>query len=253
MLKPHLQKMWCIPPNANAEFVWRMEDVLAVYKLPYDPDYPQVCLDEGSKQLIAEVRPPQEVKPGRVRRMDYEYERKGVCNLFMMLQPLRGWRHVKVTQQRTRLDYAECLQELVDVWYPDAKKIRLVQDNLNTHDGASLYEAFPPVEARRILDKIEWHYTPKHGSWLNMAETELSVVVGQCLGRRMDSAGLVTTEVAAWEEERNRLEAKVRWQFTVEDARVKLEKLYPQIEWLGEKPSYERGPAESNNKPLGSK
>lgn len=246
MLKPHLQKMWCIPPNANAEFVWRMEDVLAVYKLPYDPDHPQICLDESSKQLIAEVRPPKEVKPGCVRRMDCEYERKGVCNLFMFLQPLRGWRHVKVTQQRTRLDYATCVRELVDVWFPDAKRIRLVQDNLNTHDGASLYEAYPPVEARRILDKIEWHYTPKHGSWLNMAETELSVLAGQCLDRRMDSDVFVTTEVAAWEEERNRLEAKVRWQFTVEDARVKLEKLYPQIEWLDEKPSYERGPEKRN-------
>jgi len=245
--------MWCIPPNANAEFVWRMEDVLAVYKLPYDADYPQVCLDESSKQLIAEVRPAQEVKPGRVRRLDYEYERKGVCNLFMLFQPLRGWRHVKVTQQRTRLDYAKCLRELVDVWYPQAKKIRLVQDNLNTHDGASLYEAFPPREARRVLDKIEWHYTPKHGSWLNMAETELSVLVGQCLDRRMDSADFVTTEVAAWEEERNRLEAKVRWQFTVEDARVKLEKLYPQIEWLDEKPSHERDPEKRKRKPPGSK
>jgi DDE superfamily endonuclease len=239
-LKPHLVKMWCIPPDANAEFVWRMEDVLGVYKLPYDPDYPLVCMDETSKQLVAEVRPPQEVKPGQVRREDNEYERKGVCNLFMFVEPLRGWRHVWVTEQRRKVEWAGCMKQILEVYYPKAKKVRVVCDNLNTHTGGALYQAFPAAVAKGLCDRLEFHPTPKHGSWLNMAETELSVLAGQCLDRRMDSAGFVTTEVAAWEEERNRLEAKVRWQFTMEDARVKLEKLYPVIEWLGEKPSYER-------------
>ncbi len=232
--------MWCIPPDANAEFVWRMEDVLAVYKLPYDPDYPQVCMGESSKQLIAEVRPAQEVKPGRVRRQDHEYERKGVCNLFMFFEPLRGWRHVWVTEQRRKVEWACCIKEILEVHYPKAKKVRLVSDNLNTHTGGALYQAFPPAVAKRLCDRLEFHSTPKHGSWLNMAETELSVLAGQCLDRRMDSAAFVTTEVAAWEEERNHLEAKVRWQFTMEDARVQLEKLYPVIEWLNEKPTQER-------------
>jgi hypothetical protein len=232
--------MWCIPPDANAEFVWRMEDVLAVYKLPYDPDYPLVCMDESSKQLVAEVRPPQGVKPGRVRREDNEYERKGTCNLFMFFEPLRGRRHVWVTEQRRKVEWAHCVKEMLEVDYPRARKVRLVCDNLNTHTGGALYQAFPAVVAKALCDRLEFHPTPKHGSWLNMAETELSVLAGQCLDRRMDSAAFVTTEVAAWEEERNRLEAKVRWQFTMEDARVKLEKLYPVIEWLDEKPSYER-------------
>jgi hypothetical protein len=234
--------MWCIPPDANAEFVWRMEDVLAVYKLPYDPDYPQVCMDESSKQLIAEVRQPQTVKPGCVRREDNEYERKGTCNLFMFFEPLRGWRHVWVTEQRRKVEWAWCIKELLEEHYPTAKKVRLVCDNLNTHTGGALYQAFPAAVAKRLCDRLEFHPTPKHGSWLNMAETELSVLAGQCLDRRMDSAVFVTAEVASWEEERNRLEAKVRWQFTMEDARVKLEKLYPVIEWLDEKPSYETDP-----------
>jgi hypothetical protein len=245
--------MWCIPPNANAEFVWRMEDVLAVYKLPHDPDYPLVCMDESSKQLIAEVRPPQEAKPGQVRRQDHEYERKGVCNLFMFFEPLRGWRHVWVTEYRRKVEWACCMKKILEVYYPRAKKVRLVCDNLNTHTGGALYQAFPAAVAKSLCDRLEFHPTPKHGSWLNMAETELSVVAGQCLDRRMDSAEFVTTEVAAWEEERNRLEAKVRWQFTTEQARVKLEKLYPVIEWLDEKPSPEKAADEKKGKTPESK
>jgi hypothetical protein len=238
-LKPHLVKMWCIPPKANAEFVWRMEEVLSVYKLPYDPDYPQVCMDECSKQLVAEVRNPEGVKPGKVRRVDNEYERKGTCNLFMFFEPLRGWRHVWVTKQRRKVEWAHCVKDLLEVYYPKAKKVRLVCDNLNTHTGGALYQAFSPAVAKGLCERLEFHPTPKHGSWLNMAETELSVLAGQCLDRRMGSAVFVQQETGAWEAERNRKEAKVRWRFTTEDARIKLEKLYPVIEWLGTKPECE--------------
>jgi DDE superfamily endonuclease len=223
--------MWCIPPRANAEFVWRMEDVLTTYKLPYDRRFPVVCMDESSKQLVGEVREPLETRPKRVRRMDSEYERKGTCNLFLFFEPLRGWRRLWVTDQRRKVEWAHCVKELLDVHYPDAVKIRLVCDNLNTHTGGSLYEAFAPREAKRLCDRLEFHPTPKHGSWLNMAETELSVLAEQCLDRRMESKELVTEEVSAWEVERNQAEAKVRWRFTTEDARIKLEKLYPVLEW----------------------
>jgi hypothetical protein len=236
--------MWCIPPHANAEFVWRMEDVLATYKLPYDPRFPVVCMDESSKQLVGEVRQPLEAQPSRVRRMDSEYERQGTCNLFLFFEPLRGWRRVWVTDQRRRVEWAWCVKELLDGHYPDALKIRLVCDNLNTHTGGSLYEAFPPQEAKRLCDRLEFHPTPKHGSWLNIAETELSVLSGQCLNRRMDSKGWVTDEASAWEADRNRLEAKVRWRFTTEDARIKLEKLYPVLEWP-ERPQAGNGRAAS--------
>ena len=219
-----------MPPKADAEYVWRMEDVIQTYLLPYDPQWPVVCFDEACKQLFDEVRPPQPPRPGRPARMDYEYERKGVCHQLLMCEPLRGWRHVKVTERRTRRDYAGCLRDLVDVYYPRATKIRLVQDNLNTHDGASLYEAFPPAEARRILDKIEWHYTPKHGSWVNMAETEISVMNSQCLDRRLDSTILIAQEVAAWEDKRNARGTRIHWTFTLAAARQKLRKLYPSIE-----------------------
>jgi len=222
--------MWCIPPDANAEFVWRMEDVLEVYHRPYDPHRPVVCMDETSKQLIGETRRPQEARPGRERREDYEYERKGVCCQLVLCEPLRGWRHITVTSRRTRIDYAHCIRELVDRHYPRATKIRLVQDNLNTHDGASLYEAFPPEEALRILDRIEFHYTPKHGSWLNMAETEINIMNRQCLDRRLGSQGLMAEEVAAWEDKRNALKARIHWTFTLAAARRKLRKLYPSIE-----------------------
>jgi hypothetical protein len=188
-------------------------------------------MDESSKQLVDEVRPPSEAQPGQVRRVDNEYERRGTCNIFLFIEPLRGWRRVWVTDQRRKVEWAWCMKELLDVYYPDAVKVRLVCDNLNTHTGGSLYQAFPPKEAKRLCDRLEFHPTPKHGSWLNIAETELSVLAGQCLNRRMESKDFVATETSAWEAERNRLEAKVRWRFTTEDARIKLEKLYPVLEW----------------------
>jgi DDE superfamily endonuclease len=207
-----------------------MEDVIQTYMLPYDPAYPVVCFDEACKQLFGEVRPPQPPRRGAPARVDYEYERKGVCHQLLLCEPLRGWRHVRVSARRTRKDYALCVRELVDVHYPQAVRIRLVQDNLNTHDGASLYEAFPPAEARRLLDKLEFHYTPKHGSWLNMAETEISIMGSQCLDRRLESRGRMAEEVAAWESERNDREAKIHWTFTLAAARRKLRKIYPSIE-----------------------
>jgi hypothetical protein len=240
-LKPHLVKMWCIPPKADAEFAWRMEDVLSVYKRPYDPEHPVVCMDESSKQLIAEVRPPEGVAPGKVRRQDYEYERKGTCNLFMFCEPLRGWRRVWVTQQRCKVDWASCVKSLLDEDYPKAKKVVLVSDNLNTHTGGALYQAYPAKEAKRLCDRLEFHHTPKHGSWLNMAETELGVLAGDCLDRRMDCAEFVKTEVAAWEADRNHREVMVRWRFTTEEARVKLEEVYPVIEWLAEESRHGKG------------
>jgi DDE superfamily endonuclease len=223
-------KTWCLPPEADADFVWHMEDVLQVYQLPYDPAYPVVCLDEASKQLIGEVAEPVPAAPGRPARIDYEYERKGTCNLFLMCEPLRGWRHVRVTGRRTRLDFAECIKELVDVHYPGATKIRLVMDNLNTHSGASLYEAFPPAEARRLLDRLEIHHTPKHGSWLDMAETEISILNRQCLDRRIADAAEIRDEVAAWEADRNAKGCRIHWTFTLAAARRKLKRIYPSIE-----------------------
>jgi len=223
-------KTWCVPPKASAEYVWHMEDVIQTYLLPYDPLVPVVCFDEACKQLFGEVKPVQAARPGRRARVDYEYARQGVSHQLMVCEPLRGWRHVRVTERRTRKDYALCVRELVDVHYPRAKKIRMVQDNLNTHDGASLYEAFPPQEARRLLDKIEFHYTPKHGSWLNMAETEINVMNGQCLDRRLESQPLVAEEVAAWEKKRNAAKARIHWTFNLAAARRKLRKVYPSIE-----------------------
>jgi hypothetical protein len=207
-----------------------MEDVIQTYMLAYDPRHPVVCFDEACKQLFGEVRPPQPPRRGAAARVDYEYERKGVCQQLLMCEPLRGWRHVRVSARRTRKDYALCVRELVDVHYPQAVQIRLVQDNRNTHDGASLYEAFPPAEARRLLDKLEFHDTPKHGSWLNMAETEIGILNGQCLDRRMDSQEEIATEVAAWEDKRNVPEARIHWTFTLAVARQKLRKLYPSNE-----------------------
>lgn len=207
-----------------------MEDVIQTYMLPYNAKRPVVCLDEASKQLFGEVREPQPPRVGKHAKTDYEYERKGVSNQFMMCEPLRGWRHVKVTDRRTRRDYAECIKELVDVWYAKADKILLVQDNLNTHSGGSLYERFPPGEARRILDKIEFHYTPKHGSWLNMAETEIGIMNRQCLSRRLDCQSKLAGEVSAWEQKRNAKKCRIHWTFTLAVARQKLRKLYPSIE-----------------------
>jgi len=223
--------MWCIPPDANPEFVWKMEDVLEVYRRPYDQLRPVVCMDETSKQLIAEARCPQEAEPGRQRRVDYEYERKGVADLFLFFEPLRGGRRVWITPQRRKVEWAWCLKELLDEDYPEAERLVLVCDNLNTHTGGALYEAFPAAAARRLRERLEIHYAPKHGSWLNMAETELSVLSGQCLDRRIDEVAVLRDEVGAWEGFRNRTEAKVRWRFTTEDARIKLEKLYPVFEY----------------------
>jgi hypothetical protein len=207
-----------------------MEDVLDVYKRPYDPRRPNVCLDETSKQLIGETRIPVPACPGQPARYDYEYKRNGVANLFMMFEPLIGKRHVKVTRRRTKIDWAYCVREMVDQIYPDAEQIVLVMDNLNTHNKSSLYEAFEPAEAKRIADKLEIHYTPKHGSWLDMAEIELGILARQCLSRRIDNMEQLKDEVAAWQVIRNTAEAKVNWRFTTKDARIKLKRLYPSIE-----------------------
>ena len=204
-----------------------MEDVLEVYHRPHDPDRPVVCLDEASKQLIIETRAPIPAKPGQPARYDYEYQRNGTANLFMMFAPLEGWRHVEVTDRHTAVDYAQILKDLSDKHFADATKIVLVQDNLNTHRPASLYEAFPAEEARRLVERFEWHYTPKHGSWLDMAESELSVVSSQCLDRRIPDKQTLIKEVAAWEAARNKNHAKADWQFTTADARIKLKRLYP--------------------------
>ncbi len=207
-----------------------MEDVLDVYKRPYDRDYPTVCFDESNKQLVSEKIKPIPATPGNPERYDYEYEREGVSNLFMFFEPLDSWRHVEVTDKRTALDYAHQMKYLVDERYPEALKITVIQDNLNTHKPASLYKAFPPAEAKRILDKLEFHYTPKHGSWLNMAEIELSVLTSQCLARRIPSKEILTKEVAAWSKRRNSQQKTVDWRFTSADARIKLKRLYPSVE-----------------------
>lgn len=207
-----------------------MEDILEVYMRPYDPLRPVVCLDETSKQLVSEKAIPRPLAPGETVRYDYEYVREGVVNLFMLFEPLAGQREVKITKQRTRKEYAECLRLLSDQAYPEAERIVLVQDNLNTHSPGSLYEAFPPAEAKRLAERFEFHYTPKHGSWLNMAEIEFSILGRQCLDRRIASAEELRQEIAAWESVRDHATAKVDWQFKTEDARIKLRKLYPSIE-----------------------
>jgi hypothetical protein len=207
-----------------------MEDVLEVYHRPYDPKKPVVNFDEGSKQQTKETRCPLPAQPGSLAKYDYEYERNGTSNMFIFFAPLEAWRHIKVTDQRTMIDFAHCMRDLVDVHFPEAEKIVLVMDNLNTHKFASLYEAFPPEEARRIIEKLEIHYTPKHGSWLNMAEIELSVLHRQCLKGRIPDRATLIEKVTAWENRRNGLGASVRWQFTAEDARIKLHRLYPTID-----------------------
>ena len=220
---------WCIAPHANAAFVCAMEDVLSVYKQPYDPDHPLICMDETSKQLTLETRRPIAARSGHPERYDYEYRRNGVCNLFMFSEPLVGRRHVSVTERRTKLDWAAQIKDLLDVHYPEAKKITLVMDNLNTHTGASLYQAFKPQQARRLLERLDIHYTPKHGSWLNMAEIELGIISRQCLNRRIGDRETLSMEVAAWQKRRNAAYAKIDWRFTTEDARIKLKRLYPTI------------------------
>jgi len=206
-----------------------MEDVLEVYHRPYDPKRPLVALDEASKQLVGEVVQPLPPEPGQPERFDYEYVRNGTANLFMVSEPLSGWRTVQVTERRTAKDYAEVLRWLAEDVHPDAEVIVLVQDNLNTHTLASLYEAFPPEQARRLAERFEVHYTPKHGSWLNVAEIELSVLARQCLDRRIASAEELRREVAAWEAERNERAVQVRWRFTTAEARIKLHRLYPSL------------------------
>ena len=219
-----------IPPGQSGAFVAAMEDVIEVYHRPHDPECPTVCVDESGKQLIGEVRPPLPVRVGSPAKEDYEYQRNGVANLFMAFEPLAGRRVVEVTERRTAKDFAKFLKRLLDEVYPDATRVVLVTDNLNTHCAGSLYEALDPAEARRLAKRIEWHYTPKHGSWLNMAEIELSVLARQCLDRRIPDAGALAREVAAWELRRNAAGVKAEWQFTTADARVRLKKLYPTIE-----------------------
>ncbi|WP_410515058.1 IS630 family transposase [Paenibacillus sp. BR2-3] len=228
-LKPHLKKQWCIPAKSSAEFVARMEDVLETYALPYDPEIPLICMDEQPIQLLEDSRPSEPMKPGQVRREDYEYVRKGSCSVFLFTEPLAGWRHVQASERRTKADWALQIQELLDVHYPDAKRVRLVMDNLNTHTISSLYETFPPEQALSLAKRLEIHYTPKHGSWLNMAEIELSSMTIQCLDRRIGSIEQLQREITAWEVDRNQAQKSVEWHFTTQQARGKLKHLYPEI------------------------
>ena len=225
-LKPWRVKTWCIG-KPSPQYVAKMEDVLDVYQRPYDARRPVICLDEKSKELHTTPRGELKMKPGREQRQDYEYARQGVANLFLSVEPLSGRRRVRVTERRTALDFAEQLRLLVEEDYPDAETIVLVTDNLNTHTPACLYACFDPSHAHRIARKLEWHYTPEHGSWLNMAECELSVLARQCLPRRIPDLPTLTTEVAAWEARRNAAQVTVDWHFTTADARIKLKRLYP--------------------------
>jgi hypothetical protein len=207
-----------------------MEDVLAVYQRPPDPAQPVICMDETSKQLVSETRISLPTGPGQPQREDYEYERHGVANLFLFCEPLTGWREVQVTERRTRIDWAVAMHELSDRYYPAAERITVVLDNLNTHGPASFYEAFAPEEARRLTERFEFHYTPKHGSWLNMAEIEFSALSRQCLDRRIGAAEVLRSEVRAWQQKRNAASKAIDWQFTAADARIKLKRLYPVIQ-----------------------
>jgi transposase len=218
-----------IPPQAKAEFVCAMEDVLEVYTRPYDPARPVVCLDEISKQWVAETRTPLPAEPGQPERVDYEYDRCGTVNLFLTSQPLAGHCHVMVTAPRTAVDFAKEVRDLLEVRYPQAERVVLVMDNLNTHKPAALYQAFEPAVARALIERLEIHYTPTHGSWLNMAEIELSVLSRQCRDRRSPEADTLTQEIAAWEQARNANARPVNWRFTTPDARIKLKRLYPSI------------------------
>lgn len=227
--------MWCIPPTEDSHFVANMEDVLAVYARPYDKEKPVICIDESSKQILSEKQPPlqaypaQEGRAGQVERPDYEYVREGTCALFMVFEPLAAQRHVQVSAQRTCSDFARVMQWVCDELYPDARSVVVVVDNLNTHGPHSLYKALAPAQARRLCERIEWHYTPKHGSWLNMAELELSVLARQCLNDRMGSMEHLRCQVQAWQERRNSTSTRVQWHFTTEDARRKLHRLYPKL------------------------
>lgn len=206
-----------------------MEEVLDLYEKPYDSHRPLVCMDETSKQLVSDVQTPLPPQPGQIARQDYEYERQGVCNLFIGFEPLQSQRHVQVTNQRTAVDWAHFMQDLAETHYPDAEKIVVVMDNLNTHGPGSFYEAFPPAEAKRLAARFDFHYTPKHGSWLNMAEIELSALSRMCLDRRIPDQDALTGEVSAWESERNAKSVTIEWRFTTDDARIKLKKLYPVV------------------------
>jgi transposase len=225
-LKPWQEKMWCIP-TINAEYVARMEDVVALYAEPPDPRRPVVCFDETPRQLIGEERVPIRAEPGKPARVDYEYVRNGTANVFMFVDVNRPWRHAKVTDQRTCLDFAACMRDLVDEHYPEAERIRVVLDNLSAHSAGALYQAFEPAEARRILSRLEFHFTPKHASWLNMVEIEIGVMVRQCLNRRIPDKATLIKEIAAWERRRNAEQARIEWLFTVDRAREKLGRVYP--------------------------
>ena len=218
-----------IPPDQDGAFVANMEKVLDIYKRPFDPLYPVICMDESPKQLIAEIKSPTGTRPGKPAKYDYEYRRSGVCNIFLACEPLAGKRFIEIKERRTKQDWALFLKEIAEQ-YKDAEKITLVLDNLNTHGPGSLYETFSPEEAKALWDRFEFVYTPKHGSWLNVAEIELNVLHGQCLNRRIDNIETVVQEVSAWQNARNTKEAQVNWQFTTEDARIKLRRLYPTVE-----------------------
>lgn len=228
-LKPWLREEWCIPPKENAQFVYRMEDVLDVYQRPFDPRFPLVCFDETPVQLVRETRKAIPMQVGQPERWDYEYHREGTANLFMFFAPLHNWRHVAVTAHRTKEDWARCMHDLVYGYFPQAERCVLVEDNLNTHDPAALYEVFPPAQAKSILDRLEFHFSPKHGSWLNMAEIELSVLSRQCLSGYIPNRSTLADETLSWETPRNTALATVDWRFTTADARIKLKKLYPII------------------------
>lgn len=222
--------MWVIPPAHSGEFVAHMEDVLDVYQMPYDPQVPLVCMDEQPVQLIKETRQPLPAASGQPEKVDYAYERNGTANIFLFTEPLRGTRHVHVTGHRTAVDWAKEIRDLLEVRYPEAMRVRLVCDNLNTHGMGSLYEAFPPEQARRLASRLEIHSTPKHGSWLNIAEIELSALTLQCLDRRMPDLETLIQETMQWEQRRNATQKGVDWQFSTQDARIKLKRLYPQMQ-----------------------
>jgi hypothetical protein len=229
-LKPHLKRQWVIPPRKSAAFVWRMERVLDLYEEPYDPKRPVVCFDERPCQLIRDVRDPLPMKPGQLERFDSEYERGGVCWVFMSFELLTGWRELAVNERRRKEEFARWMRRLAEEHYPRAEKIRVVLDNLSTHTGAAFYENFSAEVARKLARRIEFVYTPVHGSWLNMVEVEISVLVRQCLKRRLPDEETLAREAKAWCEERNRVGTSVHWRFTKEDARVKLRSLYPSTE-----------------------
>ena len=224
-----MKKQWCIPKQQNGEFVARMEDILETYALPYDPEIPLICMDEQPVQLLGETREPIPMQPGQPRKEDYEYTREGTCSIFIFTEPHVGWRHVVVSRRRTKQDWARYVRELLEVHRPEAKRVRLVMDNLNTHNTSSLYETYPPEIALALAQRLEIHYTPKHGSWLNIAEIELSVMTKQCLSRRIPSMEQLQAQLSAWEADRNAAVKSVEWHFSTEQARDKLKWLYPKL------------------------